>query len=273
MKRISVIIILALALGGGALAVAQEPDQPTDQPNAAPYPNQADKQAHLSPLAAEVDNAIKTSIDRSGRTAVAAEAKPVAEATASDCMTTDEYENINVLLTKMAEVKSRLAEVESERHPPTPTLSPKPRTNPKTPSVPRSPELRRGRRIRPLPPGPTRHLCRSSTRRGAQPMPRRARQAHRPRYASSRRIAQRLSRTATGPTRIASWTRSDAFLGERHRSRRSREPHWTVAGSRGRRTRGDVVGDVTAHRSEATSTYREHAAVVRGALSPQRQRA
>ena len=117
MKRIALGIMLALALGGTALAVAQEPNQPTDQPATVPYPEQAATQAKLSPLAAEVDEAIKATLDRAGRSAVAAEAKPIADATATDCLLADEHQNIQVLLTKecVAEVKSQLAEVEREQ--------------------------------------------------------------------------------------------------------------------------------------------------------------
>jgi hypothetical protein len=118
-KRLTLLIIVVLALGGGALAVAQEPNQSTDQAVAVPPPGKAEEAAPLSPLAAEVDKAIKASIDRAGRSAVAAEAKPVAEAKASDCLLADEHENIQVLLTKecVAEVKTQLAEVESEQLP------------------------------------------------------------------------------------------------------------------------------------------------------------
>jgi hypothetical protein len=118
-KRISIIIILALALGGGALAVAQEPDQATDQAVTVPPPEKAMEAVPLSPLAAEVDKALKATIARAGRSAVAAEAKPVAEAKASDCLLADEHENIQVLLTEqcVTAVKSQLAQVESKQLP------------------------------------------------------------------------------------------------------------------------------------------------------------
>lgn len=116
MKRISVLIFLGLTLGGAALAVAQQPDQPSDQPIAIPRPEQPDAAEQLSPLAAEMDEALKAGIARSGRAAVAAEAKPLTEAKASDCFTADEYGNVSVLLTEqcVAEVKSQLNEVPSQ---------------------------------------------------------------------------------------------------------------------------------------------------------------
>jgi hypothetical protein len=114
MKRSSILIILALALalGCGALAVAQEPDQAGDQPIAAPRPQQPDAGAQPSPLAAELDKALKAGIAREGRAAIAAKAKPLREANASDCFTADEYENLSVLLTEacVAQVKKTLAE-------------------------------------------------------------------------------------------------------------------------------------------------------------------
>ena len=117
MKRIISVILGLLVLGGGALAVAQEPAEPADQAAAVPPPEKPQDAARLNPLAAEVDKAIKASIGSAGRTAVAAEAKPVADAGPSDCMLVDEHMNIQVLLTEecVAEVRSRLAEVEREQ--------------------------------------------------------------------------------------------------------------------------------------------------------------
>lgn len=131
MKRFSIIIALALALGGGALAVAQEPDHTINSPNdltanplvdqralgdqQAPRPHEAPEQE--SPPAAEIDAALKATLSRVGRDAVAAEAEPVAKAESDDCLLADEHKNIQVLLTKecVAEVKSTLAEVNSEQ--------------------------------------------------------------------------------------------------------------------------------------------------------------